>query len=377
MTANDWDVRSRQEGPKRFKDYLDYAQNGMQTLGRGTESTGGEVESPFEESVKNALENEGYSVEPQVGVGGYRIDLAIIDEDKPGRYKLGIECDGATFHSSYTARTRDRLRQEILEGKYGWRIHRIWSRDWVRNQAGQLEKIKAAIDRPTESIFTNNNDEGIVDPLTFEENDPLNVSEIIKSNCENYIFRDETDFLEMYSKIATYQSYTADALKKVVIHFLNVNGPITVETLVSVLGHSCGMYNISSRFRNTIISQLKAVSINADFIFNIETGTVSIVDLTKTWHSFMPRFNKSENPDLNRKYDQIPIEELAAVSREILKEISSSKFDDLVIETARVCSFKVAGVNIKDRIGESINWAIEHNFFTVSDDSSVSFIQTN
>jgi hypothetical protein len=42
---------------------------------------------------------------------------------------LAIECDGASYHSSATARDRDRLRQEHLE-RLGWTFHRIWSQDW-------------------------------------------------------------------------------------------------------------------------------------------------------------------------------------------------------------------------------------------------------
>lgn len=376
MTANDWDVRNRPEGIKRFKDYLNYAQYGTETLGRGAESTGGEVESPFEEAVKIALENKGYLVEPQVGVGGYRIDLAIIDENEPGRYILGIECDGATYHSSYSARTRDRLRQEILEGKYGWRIHRIWSRDWVRNQADQLEKIKEAIDRPTESTLTNINKEEPIDEIEFVESDPQNISEIIRNKCDHYVMQDEAHY-EKYSQIAGYQNYTSDGLKKVVEHFLGVNGPVSKEKLIKVLANCSAMTNISKNFKVVITQQLKDVSEKANFHFNVNTGTISIRDLSKTWHNFIPRFNKSGYPENDRQYDQIPIEELAAVSREILKLISPFKFDDLVIETARVCGFRVASSNLKDRFGKSIKWAIGNGFFTISDDSSVSYVQKN
>ncbi|HEY7834532.1 MAG TPA: RAP domain-containing protein, partial [Ktedonobacterales bacterium] len=70
----------------------------------------------------------------------YRIDLAVRDPDRPGSYRLGIECDGRTYHSSYTARDRDRLRQHHLE-KMGWQIHRIWSSDWVSDPSGEVKKV--------------------------------------------------------------------------------------------------------------------------------------------------------------------------------------------------------------------------------------------
>ena len=79
-----------------------------------------------------ALHDAGFRCEPQVGVAGFFIDLAVIDPGTPGRYLMGIECDGASYHSAKSARDRDRLRQEVLE-RLGWCIWRIWSTDWFSN----------------------------------------------------------------------------------------------------------------------------------------------------------------------------------------------------------------------------------------------------
>ena len=85
-------------------------------------------------------------VHRQVGTTGFIIDLAIVDPVKPGRYLLGIECDGATYHSSRSARDRDRLRETVLKDR-GWKIHRVWSTDWFHRPGEQLQKIVAAIEQ--------------------------------------------------------------------------------------------------------------------------------------------------------------------------------------------------------------------------------------
>ena len=87
----------------------------------------------------------GHVVHTQVGSAGFFLDLAVIDPLHPGRYVLGIECDGARYHSARSARDRDRLRQSVLEG-LGWRIHRIWSTDWFRNPDEELRKVVQAIE---------------------------------------------------------------------------------------------------------------------------------------------------------------------------------------------------------------------------------------
>jgi very-short-patch-repair endonuclease len=106
-----------------------------------------EFDSPFEEEVCRALEAHGLIVHRQIGCAGYRIDLAVVDDIHPGRYALGIECDGATYHSSKTARDRDRLRQQVLEDM-GWRqrILRVWSSDWVHNRDAQIDRILKALE---------------------------------------------------------------------------------------------------------------------------------------------------------------------------------------------------------------------------------------
>ena len=80
-----------------------------------------------------------------VGYSGYKIDLAVICPNTKN-YILGIECDGEMYHSGKTARDRDRLRQEVLEGK-GWKIHRIWSYDWIHSKNEELENLKKKIDQ--------------------------------------------------------------------------------------------------------------------------------------------------------------------------------------------------------------------------------------
>lgn len=87
-----------------------------------------------------ALENKGFECVPQVGVAGFFIDVAVVDPGNPGRYLMGIECDGATYHSAKSTRDRDRLRQAILE-RLGWRICRIWSTDWFKNPQAELHPI--------------------------------------------------------------------------------------------------------------------------------------------------------------------------------------------------------------------------------------------
>ena len=145
MQSHDIDLsRTAALGASLLRAYLEFAEGGTSTLGGKVTRPGGEdYDSPFEKAVAEALRQEGMEVRTQVGCSGYRIDLALVDPNNPGRFVLGVECDGASYHNSATARDRDRLRQEFLE-LLGWRIVRIWSTDWIRDARIQIDRVKAA-----------------------------------------------------------------------------------------------------------------------------------------------------------------------------------------------------------------------------------------
>ena len=134
-------------GPRLLREFLEYAEHGRLLVPAGTSTAG--AESPFEHEVMQALAARGLTVVPRVGVAGYRIDLGVIDRDVPGRFVCGIECDGAIYHASETARDRDRLRHQVLEAR-GWTLLRVWSTDWFKDRAGQVERIVRLVDEARE-----------------------------------------------------------------------------------------------------------------------------------------------------------------------------------------------------------------------------------
>ena len=97
-------------------------------------------ESPLETQIREALISRGVCLNQQVEQLGFRIDFAVIDPRDSNRYILAIEADGATYHSSKSAKERDLYRQQLLERK-GWTFIRIWSKDWWKNQDREIERI--------------------------------------------------------------------------------------------------------------------------------------------------------------------------------------------------------------------------------------------
>ena len=133
--------RAKSDGVRLLRDYIEYAHT------RGTQLNASAQEkpalNPFEIDVRDQLTRAGIPLIAQHGSSGFRIDFAAKHPDRPGEFVLAIECDGASYHSSATARDRDRLRQEQLE-RLNWRFHRIWSTDWFRNRDAEIARAVLA-----------------------------------------------------------------------------------------------------------------------------------------------------------------------------------------------------------------------------------------
>lgn len=132
--------RTKNEGVRDLKHFLEFAERGPQALVQADRGSLGGFDSPFEKAVAAELSKKGWHVVSQIGVSAFRIDLGIVHPDAPGRFLAGVECDGATYHRSATARDRDKLREFVLRG-LGWEIVRIWSTDWWIDAAGTAEKV--------------------------------------------------------------------------------------------------------------------------------------------------------------------------------------------------------------------------------------------
>ncbi len=137
--------RTQAIGVRDLKHFLEFAERGSRSLFESTAGSLGGFESPFEEAVAAALASRGWTLHTQVGASTFRVDLAVVHPDAPGCYLAGVECDGATYHRSATARDRDMLREHVLRG-LGWEILRIWSTDWWVNPIGTLDRVCRQLD---------------------------------------------------------------------------------------------------------------------------------------------------------------------------------------------------------------------------------------
>lgn len=138
-------VNPQNRGAVSLRNYIEYGERNGSLPEEPTTVTPEET-NDFEDAVREVLLERGYQVDAQVGASRFRIDLTVRDPRDLSRYLIGIECDGAMYHGSRTARDRDLLREEILRNM-GWRLHRVWSLEWFHDRENAIRSMLRSIEQ--------------------------------------------------------------------------------------------------------------------------------------------------------------------------------------------------------------------------------------
>lgn len=240
--------------------YLEYAERGVEALARQVSvDPAAEADSPFETEVAQALRGMGFEVSLQVGCSGFKIDIGLLHPEQKGRFVLGVECDGATYHSSHTARDRDRLRQEILES-LGWRIVRIWSTEWVRDPGRQLQRVKQAFyERLAE--LTSGGAEPSPKPADPEEEPLVKFPASFRRGPQKHNFQ----------KIEDVPSRVAE---ETFIEALRLYGATDRDELLKQVATSLGFARLGKKIRERLESCLTSLLRDERVLFDASSGVV-------------------------------------------------------------------------------------------------------
>ncbi|MBA2377124.1 MAG: DUF3320 domain-containing protein [Rubrobacter sp.] len=307
--------RTSARGVRSLKTFLKFAKDGHLDIptasGRGSDS-------PFEEAVLRSLSDLGYEVDMQVGSAGFFVDLAVKDPGKPGRYLLGVECDGATYHSARSARDRDRLRQEILEG-LGWQIHRIWSTDFFKNPDAETRRLVEAIEKAhlhtEEKPSEETGDAAIHAKLGNSLQTPVErveVEEAPDAGIPHY----ETaaiDATEYVFDSRELHRLDLDDMAEWVAEVVRVEGPVHFEDIVRRVAEAGGVSRAGRRIREAVESGLRRAvrrgeaRRSGDFFWPPDMEEAPLRD-------------RSELPDSSKKPERVAPEEMEKAIEKVVHE---------------------------------------------------------
>jgi len=336
FTADQLDLgQTPSRGVRALKTFLQFAETGR--LDIAMESERG-FDSPFEEEVFRALTAKGYDVRSQIGTAGFFIDLAIVDPDRPGRYLIGIECDGASYHSSAWARDRDRLRQAVLEDR-DWVLHRIWSTDWFYRPQDELQRAVDAIERSrrlgvaaSTATTTETIDAGVKRVESADDNNCTPLSAPYQ----------EADFTVRSEKDIHLMPLTQVA--KHVARIIDIEGPIHSEEIARRLSTLTGRNRTGRRITDTVlgaIARLKengAILNEGEFYESCNQSSIPVRD------------RSTVNSNHLRKPQMIPPREIRMAVRVIVTHHTGVTHDETTKEVARILGFRATSAQLRQHI---------------------------
>jgi very-short-patch-repair endonuclease len=356
-------ARTRARGARDLKNFLEYAERGPSAIAEATQYNPKEdFDSPFEKAVYDVLADKGWEVHQQVGCARYRIDLAVVDAEAPGRYLLGIECDGANYHRARTARDRDKLREGILR-ELGWNLHRIWSTDWWTNPEQEMRKVEAALQaaragRYGESPVTGPKVPPAASaariaaapvpippqappvpkpkPVPKAEGPPTYTPYPVKQ-----VLGTQEDF---------YSSLSDRQIRGLIAEVVKHEGPISLEVATRRVAAHWGFGRVHgkavARVRRLVPRDQVHMNLSAagDFLWSVEIEP-------ETYGIFrVPGIS----PESYRHAKDLPVEEVANAALFLLRQHISAPEEEIVRETSRIFGFHRTGKLVEDRMREGV-----------------------
>ena len=355
ITDDDIDInRGKGKGIFAFKLFLHYARTGRLSV---AQSTGRKMDSVFEEQVANALQAKGYQVHPQVGIAGFFIDLAIADSQRPGRYLIGIECDGASYHSGRSARDRDRLRQAVLED-HGWIIHRIWSTDWFQRPVEQLERTIAAIEAAKIEL-----DERLetgllkqravpIEIVTVDRGDvtEIGLSDVDRDASSNRLYAEASLVRPgLYELHETPVGVMAELVEEVV----RVETPVHIDEVIARLRTTWGLQRAGARIESAV-EQGASLALSRGRI--IRDGAF----LFRPGVEPFPRDRGSTFSSGLRKLEMICPREIAAGVIHVVSSNFGATDDEIILSVSRMLGFKATSLQLRKTIGAVVDRLLEN-----------------
>lgn len=353
--------RTQALGARHLRTFLDYALRGTEALPAATTLDPGRgVDSPFEAAVRDALAQRGHEVHTQVGCSGYRIDLAVVDPGAAGRYLLGIECDGASYHSAANARDRDRLRAAVLRG-LGWHLHRVWSTDFWLDPAGEIDRLEAAIAAAKARVVAAELPPRLQQAVVVTAPAAaVPVEAVAPASAPAPL--DDPDGPRPYAEVALAAVGTAEQfalpaalpqLRRQVAEVLAGEAPVHLDRLARVVAAAWQVARVTERVRERLRSALPATAV-------VDGDVVWADDAQRTsFRGFRVPDEKAGDDAARRPFDELPPAEIEHAMRWLLRQHQALGRDDLARETARCFGITRLGAVVKDVMAANVERAVQ------------------
>ncbi|WP_223495536.1 DUF3320 domain-containing protein [Stenotrophomonas indicatrix] len=342
ITDEDIDLsRGKGKGTAALKLFLHYARTGR--LHIASEAVE-ERKKTFEQEVAKALIARGYDLHMHVGVAGFFVDIAIADPEKPGRYVIGIECDGDSYRRSNGARDRDRLRDQALRDK-GWQVHRVWSAEWFLRPAAELDALVRVIERsklepdPFEAETVSRSRAVPINIESVDHDDFVEVGLVSSDELPN------TDpYVEANFAVPSQQQelHTVPAMRMAgfVRDLVHIEGPIHRSEVVVRIRSLWGLQRAGGRIQSAVDEGIRRA---------VEDGLVLQDGEFLLWpgRGIRVRDRSSVQSLSLRRPELLPPMEMDAAILELVRENLGATLDEVALHVSRRLGFRTTSAQLR------------------------------
>lgn len=302
---------------------------------------------PFEEEIAAQLTKAGHIVRNKVGSPGFYLDLAVVDPENPGRYLLGLICDGKAYDSAASATDRDRLRTQVLE-LFGWNLYQVWSADWYRNPSRELARLLTAIEQAK-----------LVTETIDKENDSWQQELSRETAAESSFITPEYQLAEIHIEHIRpeFQLYTFAELGNWISEIVQTESPVHFDEVAKRITDAAGISKVGSRIRYTLTQALdqaqdeKKLVIKGDFLWAPEMQTAMVRD-------------RSKLPPAYKKLTLVAPEEIQEAIRQVVGGAIAINEQEAIPLVAKLLGFSRVTEDMKQQLSEAIGKTIQNDILT-------------
>lgn len=353
--------RTRSEGVAQLKAFLEYAAKGRSALAAGSGTAHSDRES-FAQAVADEINKLGYTAKCGIGCSGYKIDVGVINPDKPSEYIMAVMCDSRNNASATTSRDRNILQPQVLKG-LGWNVCSVHAPDWLDNKQKTAERLKAEIDAAVERYRSAPDEKVCEAPKTsFAVEFQREEAERIEDKCERYA---SVQLVTMGTAESFYEPQSLKAVADCISRVVEAEAPVSRKYTEKKVIAAWGITRTGSRVDKVFDSALSLAKVRvtlsngSDFYWNKSQDPES--------------YSACRIPDggEKRSLDDICARELSNGIMLIMNTQIAMARSDLVRETAKLFGFSRTGGTIEQSVAAGIEYACEHGLITVGEDGKI------
>ncbi len=342
-------------GVAGLKRFLEYAEKGGHVTSKTQKAIS---EYSINNLITARLEKEGYKADINIGCSGYKIDIGIVDNENPSKYKLGIICDGENYRQAKMVRDREIVQNSVLK-MLGWKILKIWTLDWWENPDAVLQTIKEAIEA---------NEEQAIDDIIKEEEATLvnetsvDKQEIAKSLVDTIRpYQGSVLNPSPYSSEEFFQPNHKELILKQIKMVMKAEAPISKSLLYKRILTAWGISRLGQRL-GSYFNELLATT---DFYSS------QYEDLTFYWLSKEQYLEYDLFRTGMRDAVDLPPEEVANAMKYLLTDEISLPITDLSRLCAQLFGFARGGSNVDAAMHRGMIKALERDYLKTENDRAV------